>query len=152
MCEGILNNSWNLRHHFQDVHPMDLVMVPSEGKYWHCHQCGMQVNPFYPQHYTPKECPIGVERKQQQEAGVTSALALRQRFLFMGMCWSGWKYLSILGGCLPRMMMTSRHSVLSCGKPGPLGLLSGRYFGARMPPHTPWRTSIGRGAGRATLW
>ena len=31
-CEGLLNDGWNLRRHFRDVHPMDLVVVPSEGK------------------------------------------------------------------------------------------------------------------------
>ena len=55
---------------------MDLVVVPSEGKFGCCHQCGMQVNPFYPWHYKSKECSIGVEQKQQREAAVTSALAL----------------------------------------------------------------------------
>ena len=44
----------------------------------------MQINPFYPRHYTSKECSIGVERKQQREAAVTSALALRQQFLVHG--------------------------------------------------------------------
>ena len=44
----------------------------------------MQVNPFYPRHYTSKECSIGVERKQQREAAVTSALALRQQFSVHG--------------------------------------------------------------------
>ena len=84
MCEGILNNGWNLRCHFWDVHPMDLVVVLSEGKHRHCHQCGMQVNPFYSRHYTSKECRIGVQRKQQREAEVTSALALRQQFSVNG--------------------------------------------------------------------
>ena len=83
-CEGLLNDGWNLRRHFRDVHPMDLVVVPSEGKYSRCHQCGMQINPFYPRHYTSKECSIGVERKQQREAAVTSALALRQQFSVHG--------------------------------------------------------------------
>jgi hypothetical protein len=60
---------------------MDLVMVPSERRYQRCHQCGMQINPLYPRHYTSKECKVVVERKQQQEASATSALALRQQFL-----------------------------------------------------------------------
>ncbi len=33
LCEGVLKDSWNLRCHFQDVHPMDLVVVPLEGKF-----------------------------------------------------------------------------------------------------------------------
>jgi hypothetical protein len=62
-CEGILKNGWNLCHHFWDVHPQDLVVIPSKGKYQGCHWCGMQVNPFYPRHYTMRECQVGVERK-----------------------------------------------------------------------------------------
>ena len=84
LCEGVLKDGWNLRRHFRDVHPMDLVVVPSEGKFRRCYRCGMQINPSYPRHYTPKECSIGVEQKQQREAAVTSALALRQQFLVHG--------------------------------------------------------------------
>ena len=63
---------------------MDLVVVLLEGTYRRCHQCGMQVNPFYPQHYTLKECRTRVERKQQREAAVTLALALQQQFSVHG--------------------------------------------------------------------
>ena len=63
---------------------MDLVVVPSEGKFRRCFKCGMQLNPSYPWHFTSKECSIGVERKQQWEAAVTSALALWQQFLVHG--------------------------------------------------------------------
>ena len=69
--EGILKDAWNLRRHFRDVHLMDLVVVPLEGKYRRCHQCGMQINPSYPWHDTSKECSIRVERNQQREAAVT---------------------------------------------------------------------------------
>ena len=84
LCEGVLKDGLNLCRHFWDVHPMDMVVVPLEGKYRCCHQCGMQINPSYPWHYTLKEYSIGVERKQQWEAAVTSALALRQQFLVHG--------------------------------------------------------------------
>ena len=63
---------------------MDSVVVPSEGKFGSCHKCGMQINPSYPRHYRSKECSIGAERKQQREAAVTSALALRQQFSVHG--------------------------------------------------------------------
>ena len=29
LCKGLLKDGWNLHQHFQDVHPMDLVVVPS---------------------------------------------------------------------------------------------------------------------------
>jgi hypothetical protein len=83
-CEGVLNNGWNLCRHFRDVHPKDLVVIPPERMYQQCHRCGMQVSPFYPRHYTSRKCQIGVERKQQREAAVQSALALRQQFLIHG--------------------------------------------------------------------
>jgi hypothetical protein len=44
----------------------------------------MQVHPAYPRHRLSKECQIGVERKQQRETAVASALALRQQFLVRG--------------------------------------------------------------------
>jgi hypothetical protein len=79
-CEAILNDGWNLHHHFRYVHPQDLA----KRKYQQCRRCGMQVSPFYPQHYALRECQIRVERKQQREAAVQSALALRQEFLIHG--------------------------------------------------------------------
>jgi hypothetical protein len=39
----------------------------------------MQVDPRYARHQYTKECQVGVERKKQWEAAVTSALALRQQ-------------------------------------------------------------------------
>ena len=44
----------------------------------------MQVDPRYPRHQFTKECQVGVERKQQREAAVTLALALRQQFSVHG--------------------------------------------------------------------
>jgi hypothetical protein len=73
-----------MRRHFRDVHPMDLVKVPKEGKFDFCEQCGMQVHPLYPCHRRLKECQVGVEHRLQQEAAVTSALALRQQFTVRG--------------------------------------------------------------------
>ncbi len=69
-----------MRRHFRDVHPLDLVVVPKEGKYDQCNQCRMQVNPLYPHHRLSKECQVGVKQTQQREAAVTLALALGQHF------------------------------------------------------------------------
>jgi hypothetical protein len=59
---------------------MDLVKVPKERKFPGCRQCGMQVDLWYPHHPYTNECQMGVERRQQWEAAVASALALRQQF------------------------------------------------------------------------
>ncbi len=59
-CEGQLQDDWMVWRHFRDVHPLDLVVVPKEGKYDQCDQCGMQVNPLYPRHRFLKECQVGV--------------------------------------------------------------------------------------------
>jgi hypothetical protein len=67
-CEGRLRDGWIMRQHFRDVHPMDLVAAPKEGKYDRCQQCGMQVIPLYPRHRFSKECQVGVHRKKQREA------------------------------------------------------------------------------------
>jgi hypothetical protein len=83
-CGGLLSSGWMMRQHFWDVHPMDLVKVLKEGKFDRCGRCGMQVDPRYPRHQFTKECQVGVERKKQREAAVTSALALRQQFSIHG--------------------------------------------------------------------
>ncbi len=83
-CGGILSGGWMMRRHFQDIHPLDLVMVPKEGKFCRCRRCGMQVDPRYARHQYTKECQVGVERKKQREAAVTSALSLRQQFSVHG--------------------------------------------------------------------
>jgi hypothetical protein len=44
----------------------------------------MQVNPKFTGHQNTKECQVGVEQKQQREAAVTLALALRQQFSVHG--------------------------------------------------------------------
>ena len=43
-----------------------------------------EVDPRYPRHRFTKECQVGVERKKQQEAAVTLALALWQQFSVYG--------------------------------------------------------------------
>ncbi len=73
-----------MRRHFQDIHPMDLVKVPKEGRFDRCERCGMQVHPLYPRHRLSKECQVGMERQQQREAVVTAALALCQQFTIHG--------------------------------------------------------------------
>jgi hypothetical protein len=83
-CGGLLSSGWMMRQHFRDVHLMDLVKVPKEGKFDRCGRCGMQVDPRYPRHRFTKECQVGVERKKQREAAVTLALALRQQFSVHG--------------------------------------------------------------------
>ncbi len=63
---------------------MDLVKVPKKGRFDRYKRCGMQVHPLYPRHRLLKECQVGVERQQQQEAVVTAALALLQQFMIHG--------------------------------------------------------------------
>ena len=84
-CGGFLKSGWMMRQHFRDIHPKDLVKVPKEGKFRQCWRCGMQVNPkLFTGHQTTKECQVGVKRRQQREAAVTSALALQQQFSVNG--------------------------------------------------------------------
>ncbi len=73
-----------MRQHFRDVHQMDIVKVPKEGRFNRCERCGMQVNPLYPRHWLSNECQVGKERRRQREAAVTVALALRQQFTIHG--------------------------------------------------------------------
>jgi hypothetical protein len=60
-CKGQLRDSWMMRRQFRDVHSLNMVVVPKEGKYDQCKWCRMQVNPLYPHHRFSKECQVGVE-------------------------------------------------------------------------------------------
>ena len=42
---GKMASGWMIQRHFRDVHPLDFVVLPKEGRYLHCPRCGMQVNP-----------------------------------------------------------------------------------------------------------
>ncbi len=35
-CEGQLLEGWKMWRHFRDIHPMDSVKVPKEGKFGQC--------------------------------------------------------------------------------------------------------------------
>jgi hypothetical protein len=61
-CNGRLRDGWMMRQHFHDVHPMDLVKIPKEGRFERCERYGMQVHPLYPRHRLSKECQVGAER------------------------------------------------------------------------------------------
>jgi hypothetical protein len=121
-----------MRWHFRDVHPMDLVKVPKEGKFDRCEQCGMQVHPLYPPHRRSKECQVGVEHCLQQEAVVTSALVLCQQFRVRGdvlVQVEVYKYL--------RQMMAQDDNDLQAirvqlWKPVLHGLVVDKFFGAKM--------------------
>ncbi len=71
---------WNLCN----LHPLDYVTIPREGRYPRCPCCGMQVDPQYPAHIITKVCWAGMERRHQQDMAVQSALALREQFMVHG--------------------------------------------------------------------
>ncbi len=62
-CEGVLRDGWMIRRHFQDIHPLNRVIVPKEGLFPRCERCAMQVNPAFPCHIRTKEYQVGVERR-----------------------------------------------------------------------------------------
>jgi hypothetical protein len=59
LCKGMLASGWMMQRHFRDLHPLDYVVVPKEGRYSRCPYCGMQTNPRYPAHINTKECQVG---------------------------------------------------------------------------------------------
>ena len=81
-CVGEAYDRWNLRRHFCDRHPMDLVSTPGEGVYPQCESCGMQTNPtvLNAGHPATKLCREGTERKVQRDAAANSARALDVTF------------------------------------------------------------------------
>jgi hypothetical protein len=79
-CAGKLCGGWMLWQHFKDLHPLDKVVVSTEGYFPQCEWCAMQVSPAYPKHIRTQECQTGVEQKLQRKLVVRSALALRRQF------------------------------------------------------------------------
>jgi hypothetical protein len=98
-CAGKLRAGWMLRQHFRDLHPLDKVVVSTEGYFLRCERCAMQVNPAYPRHIWTQECQTGVERQLQRESAVCLALALHHQFSVHGdvlECIEVFKYLGRL--------------------------------------------------------
>jgi hypothetical protein len=79
-CAWKLHGGWMLRQHFRDLHPLNKVVVLTEGYFPQCEWCTMQVNPAYPRHFRMQECLTGLERKLQRESAVPLALALCRQF------------------------------------------------------------------------
>ena len=73
--------SGNLKRHFRDRHPRDLVAFGGapDGK---CERCGMQcsIEAWDRGHWGTKSCSEGRERRRQLDAAVQSAQALRESF------------------------------------------------------------------------
>ena len=84
LCKGELASRWMMCRHFQDLHPLDYVVVKKEGRYPRCPCCSMQVDPWRPVHINTKECRMGTARCHQWDMAVRSALALRQQFTVHG--------------------------------------------------------------------
>jgi exonuclease III len=83
-CTGGGSTKWNLRRHFSDRHPSDLVNVPGEGIYRKCERCGMQVSPLANNHERSAHCWDGWAKRLQHEAAEHSAQALDAVFTAYG--------------------------------------------------------------------
>jgi hypothetical protein len=56
LCKGELTGGWMMQQHLCDLHPLDYITVPKEGRYPRCPHCGMQVDLQYLAHINMKEC------------------------------------------------------------------------------------------------
>ncbi|EJK60561.1 hypothetical protein THAOC_19061 [Thalassiosira oceanica] len=84
-CPGSVQTPWNLRRHFRDRHPLDLVNVPGEGVLPRCPRCDMQTNFANSRnHEQSKLCREGAERKAQYAAAAANARALEVEFTAYG--------------------------------------------------------------------
>jgi hypothetical protein len=45
LCTGEMAGRWMIQKQFCDLHPLDYVTLPREGRYPWCPCCGMQVDP-----------------------------------------------------------------------------------------------------------
>ena len=87
-CVGEASTKWNLRRHFLDRHPRDLVVIPSKGSVplLRCERCGMQteVGALYGRHQRIRLCQERWEWKMQHEAAEAAKVALAQSFTVYG--------------------------------------------------------------------
>ena len=84
-CVGTAATRWNLRRHFNDRHPGDMVDIPGEGNLPKCELCGMQTNfAFAPRHEQSQYCKRTTKRRRQHENAEVAARALEESFLAYG--------------------------------------------------------------------
>jgi hypothetical protein len=84
-CIGATTSKWNLRRHFNDRHPMDLVNILGEGTLPKCEYCGMQTNPASaPRQEQSQYCQTTAARKEQHENAEVAARALEETFTTYG--------------------------------------------------------------------
>ncbi len=98
-CLGRLKDGWMLRRHFWDVHPLDLVRVPSEGCYSRCERCSMQVNPFYPPMYKRKNARLGWNDGSNERRRYLLLWLYASSSQYAGTSWNGWRSLNTSDGC-----------------------------------------------------
>ncbi len=79
-CVEMAASTWNLRHHFNDRHLLDLVNMPSEGIYPRCGLCGLQSNPLCQRHEQSVYYCEGSKWRVQWNRCVHSALVIRYQF------------------------------------------------------------------------
>ena len=87
-CAGETSTRWDLRWHFLDCHPQDLVVLPSKGSipFPKCERCGMQteIGALYGVHRHTRLCREGWTKKKQHEAAEAARVALRRSFTAYG--------------------------------------------------------------------
>jgi hypothetical protein len=87
-CIGGASTRWNLRRHFLERHPQDLVVCPSEGSapLLRCTRCGMQTaaGALMRNHQKTKLCKERWCQRVQHETAATARLSLEMRFFAYG--------------------------------------------------------------------
>ncbi len=87
-CVGEASTRWNLRQHFLELHPQDLVVCPSEGStpLLKCSRCGMQTAPgaLLCNHQATELCRKRYKQLVQHETAATAWLTLNTRFYAYG--------------------------------------------------------------------
>ncbi len=87
-CVGGASTQWNLRRHFIDCHPQNLVVCPSEetAPLPRCTQCGMQTaaGALMCKHQETKLCRERWCQQVQHETAAATWLSLETRFFAHG--------------------------------------------------------------------
>ena len=83
-CTGAPTTKWNLRGHFLDRHPNNLVNIPGVGVYRRCGLCCMQVSPLASSHKKTQHFKEVQARIVQKKAAMNAARAQEETFCAYG--------------------------------------------------------------------
>jgi hypothetical protein len=133
-CAGKLRGGWMLWQYFRDLHPLDKVVVSTEGYFLGVNgvQCRLTLcTPDTSGHRSARPGWSGSYKENQRYVRHWPYAASSQS---MGMCWNAIRNLSTSVVCLRRVTTMHRLFNNSCKKHGEYGLVWGKCYAGKTLP------------------